>query len=197
MIYKVNNPIYFTGDFNLNVLDYNKNEKVRKFLNLTFQYGLVPIINKPTKPTRATKNTATAIDHIITNSLLHSTMNTGIIKHDVSDHFPIFLVAETENRITPEIKVKITKRLINNKTKKNFKNALQKITWEDVISYKQTDSAYKAFLSKSTFLYDNVSEKFVVTEKSKTLKILRITKLIVKSPKAIERLYDKFLKSIL
>ena len=107
------------------------------------------------------------------------------------------MVAETENRITPEIKVRITKRLINNKTKKNFKNALQKITWKDVISYKQTDSAYKAFLSKSTFLYDNVSEKFVVTEKSKTLKILRITKLIVKSPKAIERLYDKFLKSIL
>ena len=121
MIYKVNNPIYFTGDFNLNVLDYNKNEKVRKFLNLTFQYGLVPIINKPTKPTRATKNTATTRDHVITNSLLHSTMNTGIITHDVSDHFPVFLVAETENRITPEIKVRITKRLINNKTKKNFK----------------------------------------------------------------------------
>ena len=166
-------------------------------MNLTFEYGLVPIINKPTKRTLATKNTATAIDHIITNSLLHNTMNTGIIKHDVSDHFPIFLVAETENRITPEIKVRITKRLINNKTKKNFKNALQKITWEDVISYKQTESAYKAFLSKSTFLCDNVSEKFVVTAKSKTLKILRITKLIVKSPKTIQRLYDKFLKSIL
>ena len=25
---KSNKPIYFTGDFNLNVLDYNKNEKV-------------------------------------------------------------------------------------------------------------------------------------------------------------------------
>ena len=33
-------------DFNLNVLNYNKNENVTKFLNLTFEHGLVPVINK-------------------------------------------------------------------------------------------------------------------------------------------------------
>ena len=55
---------YATRDFNLHVLDYNRNEKVTKFLNLTFKYGLVPVINKRT---RVTKNAATAIDHIITN----------------------------------------------------------------------------------------------------------------------------------
>ena len=65
---KSNKLFYAAGDFNLNVLDYNKNEKVTKFLNLTFEYGFVPVINKPT---RVTKNTAPAIDHIITNSLLH------------------------------------------------------------------------------------------------------------------------------
>ena len=42
------------------------------------------------------------IDHIITNSLLDRTINTGIIKLDISDHSPIFLIAETEKRITPE-----------------------------------------------------------------------------------------------
>ena len=35
-----------------------------KFLNLTFEYGLVPVNNKPT---RDTKNTDTAIDHVIVN----------------------------------------------------------------------------------------------------------------------------------
>ena len=156
---------------------------------------MVPVINKPTKPTRVIKNTATAIDHIITNSLLYRTINTGIIKLDVSDHFPIFLIAETKKRITPEGKVQIAKRLIKNKTKKKFKNTLQKMTWEDVSSYKQTDSAYEAFLNKFTFLYDKVSEKFVVTVKSKTLKNPWITKLIVKSSKTKQRLYDKFLRS--
>ena len=39
---------YATGGFNLKVFDYNKNEKVTKFLNLIFEYSLVPVINKPT-----------------------------------------------------------------------------------------------------------------------------------------------------
>ena len=34
---KSNKLFYAAGDFNLNVLDYNKNEKVTKFLNLTFE----------------------------------------------------------------------------------------------------------------------------------------------------------------
>ena len=164
---KSNKLFYATGDFNLNVLDYNKNEKVTKFLNLTFEYGFVPVINKPTQ---VTKNTATAIDHIITNSLLRRTINTGILKLDISDHFPIFLIAKTEKKMTPEGKVQITKRLINNKTKKKFKNALQEMIWEDVISSKQTDSAYEAFLNKFTSLYDKIFEKFAVTVKWKTLK---------------------------
>ena len=153
---------------------------------------MVPVINKPT---RVTKNTATAIDHVITNSLLHRAINTGILKLDISDHFPIFLIAKTEKKMKPEGKVQITKRLINNKTKEKFKNALQEMTWDDVISSKQTDSAYKAFLNKFTSLYDKIFEKFAVTVKSKTLKNPWITKGILKSSKTKQRLYDKFLKS--
>ena len=78
---KSNKLFVVTGDFSLNVLDYNENEKVTKFLNLTFEYGFVPVINKPTG---VTKNAATAIYHTITNSLLHRVINTGIIKLDIS-----------------------------------------------------------------------------------------------------------------
>ena len=102
--------------------------KMKKLLNLTFEYGLVPVINKLT---RVTKNTATAIDHIIANLLLHRTINTKINKLDISDHFSIFLKAETERRMSPEGKVQITKCLINNKTKEKSKNALQEMTWDD------------------------------------------------------------------
>ena len=127
---------YATGEFNCNVLDYNKIEKVTKFLNLTFACDLVPIINKPIEtvfrrcsvkkiflkiqslffnkvaglyrtplvaafePSQVTKNTATAIDHVL--RLLHRAITTGIIKLDIYDHFPIFLVAEIEKRITLE-----------------------------------------------------------------------------------------------
>ena len=85
--------------------------------------------------------------------------------------------------------------MINNKTKKKFKNALKKIAWDDAISSKQTNSAYEVFLNKLTFLYDKVSEKIAVTVKSETLKNPWITTLIVKSPKTKQRLYDKLLIS--
>ena len=90
----------------------------------------------------------------------------------------------------PEGKVQITKRLINNKTKEKFKNALQEMTWDNVISSKQTDSAYEAFLNKFTSLYCKIFEKFAVTVKSKTLKKPWITKGILKSSKKKKRSKD-------
>ena len=52
------------------------------------------------EPSQVTKKTATAIDHVL--RLLHRAITTGIIKPDIYDHFPIFLVAEIEKRITLE-----------------------------------------------------------------------------------------------
>ena len=46
------------GDLNLNLIDYQSNEKVRSFVNLIFQDSLAPIANKPT---RATENNVTFV----------------------------------------------------------------------------------------------------------------------------------------
>ena len=54
----------FAGDLNIDVLDYLSNKKFQHFLSSMFQYNMVPTIHRPT---RVTRNTATAIDHIITN----------------------------------------------------------------------------------------------------------------------------------
>ena len=54
-----------------------------------FRYGLIPTVHKPT---RVTRNTATAIDHIITNSVINAEVKNGIIETDISDHFPIFFI---------------------------------------------------------------------------------------------------------
>ena len=47
---------------------------------------MIPIINKPT---RVTRKSASAIDHIITNCFAESNFKAAIFKSDVSDHFPI------------------------------------------------------------------------------------------------------------
>ena len=62
-----------SGDFNINMLDFEQNRKVQNFVNLMFQFDLVPTINKPT---RVTNKTISAIDHIITHSIYiyHTTL---------------------------------------------------------------------------------------------------------------------------
>ena len=67
---------------NLNVINYETDSNIKNFLNLIFQNGLVPVINKPTP---ATRTSATAIDHIITNTFTNSKLSTGIIKTDISN----------------------------------------------------------------------------------------------------------------
>ena len=65
-------------DFNINLLDFDKNKKVQSFVNLMFRFGMIPTINKPT---RVTRYTATAIDHAFTNTIMDNIeINTAIVK---------------------------------------------------------------------------------------------------------------------
>ena len=84
-----NKKLVLTGDFNINVLDFNESKMVQSFVNLMFWHGLFPTINKPT---RVIRNTATAIDHTITNSVRNAEFKSGIIKTDISNHFHIFFI---------------------------------------------------------------------------------------------------------
>ena len=60
-------PFYIAGDLNLNILDHNKCSKVYNFLKLLYENGMIPTINKPT---RVTRKTARAINHILTNQFI-------------------------------------------------------------------------------------------------------------------------------
>ena len=62
-------------------------KKVQVYINLMFCFGMIPTINKPMRDTRQTANT---IDHTITNPIMHTGLKSGIIKSDISNHFPVF-----------------------------------------------------------------------------------------------------------
>ena len=61
--------VFIKGDFNINLLDFENNNKVQSFVNLMFCCAMVPVINRPTG---VTKYTTTAIDHIFTNSIINT-----------------------------------------------------------------------------------------------------------------------------
>ena len=85
----------------LNVLDYHNNAKINKIVNTTFNMDYLQfmtlVINKPT---RVTRNSTTAIDNIITNSLVYSNVETTIIRTDISDHFQIFIVIKISTNLS-------------------------------------------------------------------------------------------------
>ena len=61
---------------------------------MIFAHSFIPLINRPT---RISKNNTTIIDHILTNTLMSNNCLTGIVKTDLTDHFPVFLV--TDNNV--------------------------------------------------------------------------------------------------
>ena len=84
---------YYLGDFNLNALDYDSNNNVKTVIDLFFQNSFIPLINKPT---RVTLRNATAIDYIFTNTIDKHCIETGIVKSDLTDHFPIFIICQAD-----------------------------------------------------------------------------------------------------
>ena len=128
---KSNKKLHIAVDFNLNVLDHDNCKKVQNFLDLLFQNNIIPIINKPT---RVTKKTATAIDHIITNCFVDTNFKTSIYKSGISDQFPISvflspMIHENKNELTY-----LYKRNINSEMFEKFNQKLYEIDWNEVKS---------------------------------------------------------------
>ena len=181
-----NKDLYLVGDFNINVVDYENNVKVKNFVNFAFQNSLIPLINKPT---RVTRTNATAVNHILTNAFLNKQIETGIIKTEISDHFPIFLI--TDPITSSEIKNKTTllyKRTINTATKENFKNILARKTWDYIKEIDIPNKAYSKFLYDFSSIYEEAFPKLEIKIKQKNLIDPWITKGITKSSKQKQKL---------
>ena len=117
------------GDFNMNLLDFEQNKKVQNFLNIMFGHSMMPVINKPT---HVNKNTATAIDHIFINSVTTTKFKTGIIKSDISDHFPIYFAADYNIHIKETKERFIFKCDLPDIFVEKFKYKSRNVTWDSI-----------------------------------------------------------------
>ena len=182
---------YLFGDFNLNLLDYDTNCKVKSYCNTAFSHNFIPTINKPT---RVTNHNATIIDHILTNSF-GSKIDTGILKVDISDHFPIFFNSKSINVKTSQDPVFVTKRDINPFTISLLKGKLLKVDWGLLHTIKDPNEAYKPFLNAFSNLYEIAFQKIKIKVNSETRLSPWIIPAILKSSKRKQILYEKFLKN--
>ncbi len=63
-----NIPTRILGDFNIDVLKYDSNPHVSEYVDLLFSFGFLQVL---TKPTRCSANSATLIDHVLSNYSLY------------------------------------------------------------------------------------------------------------------------------
>ena len=183
-----NKTLFLAGDFKINVLDYENNKKVQNFVNL-----MIPAINKPT---RVTSYTATAIDNIITNSILDKDFKSAIIKTNLSDHFPVTFVIKLKTKFSPNNQVDqfIFKRDFNENTLTLFKQNLFETSWDSVKKIDDSNESYNKFLEIFSSLYEKYFPLTKVKLKPKRKNSPWITNGIAKSSKRKQKLHEKFLK---
>ena len=110
-------PFHTADDFNPNILDHDKCSKVHNFLNLLYENGMIPAINKST---RVTRKTTTAIDHILTNQFISVAFKTAIFKADVSDHFPVCITISSTEKFVENKHTYVYKRVITDEAIERF-----------------------------------------------------------------------------
>ena len=81
-----NSSFYILGGLNINTSTINRTPVAKRFLNMLLSCGVLPLI---TKPTRVSDNSATIIDHILTNDYEHFIIPGIITTNEISDHCPI------------------------------------------------------------------------------------------------------------
>ena len=85
-----NKIAYIYGDFNINLIKYDEHVHTQQFLDLLLRYGFIPTIPRPIP---ITEFSATLIDNIYTNEVIH-TITSGLLIKDISDHLPVFTHCE-------------------------------------------------------------------------------------------------------
>ncbi|XP_065683652.1 uncharacterized protein LOC136096398 [Hydra vulgaris] len=177
----------------MNCFLYNDNLKVKNFYDEIFETGSVSLINKPT---RVTTNSATLIDNIITSDIFNNDLKVGILRTDISDHFPIFLKLDnTNSEKTLTAQRVIRKRIYNEANLNLFKNQLSLLHWNNINFNDNANNIYESFFKTFFSVYD---ANFPIIENKITTKSLNtpwITKGFKKSSKIKQKLYINFLKT--
>ena len=194
-------PLLIMGDFNIDLLCYDSNSSVDKFVNTMISNSLFPLINKPTNFFR---NTSTLIDHSWSN-VLHESTRASIIDTSVSTHKPIFTVLPASlKHLADENNNSNRSMLIHNVSDNSVRSFSKDL--EDIILFNY-DSGYitdshkvKSVFSEFYLKLTNIYSKHITVEK--TLRSRRnkfdkpwISTGIAKSCKIKNKLHNAWIKS--
>ena len=194
LLSKENKPMYITGDWNFNLLEFSKHEETLAFYETMMATLLAPSI---TIPTRFNNSGGTLIDNIFTNSILPD-ISSGNLKVSISDHLPSFLIIPIEKRQhKPTNKIQY-KRDTKNFSKDDFILDYLNIDWDSELQLEKNDASFSTdnFFTKMTEIIDKHMplRKLSAKERKQTLKPW-ITPVILAKIDTKNKLYKKLIKT--
>lgn len=185
IINKENKNIILMGDINIDLLNFQTNDKTNMYLNSLTSNGLLPVI---TRPTRLTTHSATLIDHVVTNKI--DNYCSGIILTDISDHFGVFGLFRM-NAIKSKPKL-VSKRMINERNIQAFINILSHTDYTTVFNSEDANTAYDKFLELFHQAFETSFPKKVTTfRKRHTKQQPWFTQGLLNSSKTKNKLFKK------
>ena len=150
-----NKIISFTGDSNIDLLDYGRCDSATKLVDKFNEHGFAPLISRPT---RITNHSATIIDHIFSNCC-HAVTKSGIITETLSDHLATFCTILLDpNRISCKLQndpLEHETRVITEENIANFEREIGEMDWNFLQNLETADEKYNAFETKYQQIYEN------------------------------------------
>ena len=179
-----------SGDFNYNLLKYEIENKVSRFLNLTLEHNMPPCITEPTRIVDTAK--PSLVDNIFINSICEP-ISGNILEKVSYYHLPNFILFESDK--TPK-KEEFTKtRDMVNFNEESFQNDLSLLHLENVPNLSTSEMStlfHKHFLS---VLNKHAPLKFLSKKERKTRQKPWLTRGIIKSIMVKRKLFRHFKNS--
>ena len=124
------------GDVNYDLLKAPNNGLSDKYVGINSIYSLHQVNTH--EPTRITQESATLLDHIITNNL-NNVQSYGVIHVGMSDHSLTYLVwkCSHHNDLPRTIQYRNFRKVV----KEDFKNDFKNQPWKTIVSYSNLDEA--------------------------------------------------------
>ena len=152
-----NKRILLAGDFNIDLLNYEKDIHSQKLIDLMANHGFIQTVSRPT---RITDHSATLIDHVFSN-IPDCITSTNLVTHDLSDHLGVVTSIALLNdnvssfaRVVNRTKTNVVYRRYNAENNEKFRRLISDETWSEVEVETDAQAKFDKFIDIYTRHYD-------------------------------------------
>ena len=193
-----NKKCAFLGDYNIDLLHVEHDDKSCEFYDIFSNFGFRPLILQPTRvQTTSISTSATLIDNIYVNDC-ENVSTGGNITTSISDHFPQFCIisdfldAARSSKNSPRFG-----RSFKHFNKDEFEKELNNVDWVSIFQRKNADDCTSFLVNQVEHLLDELAPMKRLTNREVGLKQRPwITPDILRKMKERDKFYNKYTKEI-